>query len=124
MREAAEHEANERRRADPPEARKGNASPQPYHQHREQMIDAAQRMEQTGGKARQRVVAGMGRSRRREGDQRNHHPTKPNIQGRSSFGVRNPPVAMMNWALSATLVPARTFGKRSDEPTSELQSLM
>src|SRR3546814_4405467 len=96
MREAAEHEANERRRADPPEARKGNASPQPYHQHREQMIDAAQRMEQTGGKARQSVVAGMGRYRRREGDQRKHRPTKRDIQGRS----------------------------KSEEHTSELQSLM
>src|SRR3546814_3836706 len=101
MREAAEHEANERRRADPPEARKGNASPQPYHQHREQMIDAAQRMEQTGGKARQSVVAGMGRYRRREGDQRKNRPTKRDIQGRSSFGERKPPVALMNWAISA-----------------------
>src|SRR3546814_13535653 len=83
------------------------------------MIDAAQRMEQTGGKARQSVVAGMGRYRRREGDQRKHRPTKRDIQGRSSFGARKPPVAMMNWAISATLVPARTFaktkGRRSEE---------
>src|SRR3546814_1183040 len=97
-----------------PEARKGNASPQPYHHHREQMIDAAQRMEQTGGKARQSVVAGMGRYRRREGDQRKHRPTKRDIQGRSSFGERKPPVAMMNWAISATLVPARTFAKTKE----------
>src|SRR3546814_9114958 len=68
-------------------------------------------MGQTGGKARQRVVAGMGRYRRREGDQRKRRPTKRDIQGRSSFGERKPPVAMMNWAISATLVPARTFAK-------------
>src|SRR3546814_14054980 len=111
MREAAEHEANERRRADPPEARKGNASPQPYHQHREQLIDAAQRMKQTGGKDRQSDVAGMVRYRRHEAGQRTHRPTTRAITGRYSFANRSPPVALMTWRKSDTRVPARPIAQ-------------
>src|SRR3546814_16770415 len=121
MREAAEHEANERRRADPPEARKGNASPQPYHQHREQMIDAAQRMEQTGGKARQSVVAGMGRYRPRDRAQKKHGPTKRDTHGRSIFGERQPHAPMKNETKSPPLAPAETYGgtKQPDHPREQ-----